>query len=214
MLEENNVRKGFLEHEAYVKLRNALPEGVQLLFVVGYHVGCRSGELLKVKWSQVDLVAKRIRLEPGTTKNKQSRHLPIFGEMIERLSLEKQIRDTTFPDCAAVFHRHGKPVRNFRKSWDAACKAAGLVGLLFHDLRRTAVRNMVRAGIPEKTAMAISGHKTRSVFDRYNIVNDRDLTDAGAKLERYLDGLGILSGIPAENEETKPETNERTTRLQ
>ena len=143
-------------------------------------------------------MAKRIRLEPGTTKNKQPRHLPIYGEMIERLGLEKQVWDATFPDCQAVFHRHGKPVRNFRKAWDTACKAAGLDGLLFHDLRRTAVRNIVRAGIPEKTAMPISGHKTRSVFDRDNIVKDRDLTDAGAKLERYPDELGILSGIPAQ----------------
>ena len=125
MLEKNNVRKGFLEHEAYTKLRNALPEGVQLLFVVGYHVGCRSGELLKVKWSQVDLVAKRIRLEPGTTKNKQPRHLPIFGEMIERLRLEKQIRDATFPDCQAVFHRHGKPVRNFPQILGCGLQADG-----------------------------------------------------------------------------------------
>jgi integrase len=88
MLEENNVRKGFLEHEAYTKLRDALHEGVQLLFVVAYHVGCRRGELLKVKWSQVDLVAKRIRLEPGTTKNKEARTLPIYGEMTERLKID------------------------------------------------------------------------------------------------------------------------------
>jgi len=214
MLEENNVRKGFLEHDAYTKLRHALEDGVQLLFVVAYHVGCRRGELLKVKWSQIDLIAKRIRLEPGTTKNKQGRTLPIYGEMVERLKLEKEVRDATFPDCAFVFHRHGKPVRNFRKSWAAACEASGVAGLLFHDLRRTAVRNMVRAGIPEKTAMAISGHKTRSVFDRYNIVNDRDLTDAALKMERHLDGLGILSGIPASTEDSKSEGDKQTTRLQ
>jgi len=97
MLEENNVCKGFLEHEFYTKLRDALPDGVQLLFVVAYHVGCRRSELLKVKWFQADLIAKRIRLEPGTTKNREGRTLPIFGEMIERLRLERQIRDTTFP---------------------------------------------------------------------------------------------------------------------
>ena len=114
--------------------------------------------------------------------------------MIERLGLEKQVRDPMFPDCQAVFHRRGKPVRNCPKAWDTACKAAGLDGLLFHDLRRTAVRNIVRAGIPEKTAVAISGHKTRSVFDRYNIVSDRDLTDAGAKLE-----------LPGRKEESKGE---------
>jgi integrase len=214
MLEENNVRKGFLEHEAYTKLRDALPDGVQLLFVVGYHVGCRTGELLKVKWSQVDLRAKRIRLEPGTTKNKEGRTLPIYGEMVERLRLGREIRDRLHPACAFVFHRNGKPIRDFRKSWDVACKAAGLSELLFHDLRRTAVRNMVRAGIPEKTAMAISGHKTRSVFDRYNIINDRDLTDAAARMERHLGSLGILLGIPAKTEASKDDGDEQTTRLQ
>jgi integrase len=73
MLEENNVRKGFLEHLAYLRLRDALPEEVRLLFVVAYHVGCRKGELLRIEWPQVDLQARRIRLEPGTTKNKEGR---------------------------------------------------------------------------------------------------------------------------------------------
>jgi integrase len=106
--------------------------------------------------------------------------------MREWLLMQQEIRATSFPDCQYVFQRAGKPIKNFRKAWADACVRAGVPGLLFHDLRRTAVRNMVRAGIPEKVAMQISGHKTRSVFDRYNIVSDRDLADAAAKMEQHV----------------------------
>src|SRR4030095_15293657 len=104
MLEENNVRKGFLEHEVYLKLRDALPVYLRPLFVVAYHVGCRRGELLKIEWSQVDWAAKRIRLEPGTTKNKEGRTLPIYGEMREWLEMQRQIRDAHYPNCLSVFY--------------------------------------------------------------------------------------------------------------
>ena len=82
-----------------------------------------------------------------------------------------------------LFTRNGEPVRDFRGAWDALVKAAGVPGLLFHDLRRSAVRNMIRRGVPQKTAWEISGHKTDAVFSRYNIVSEGDLADAAKKIE-------------------------------
>ena len=78
---------------------------------------------------------------------------------------------------------NGKPIVGFRKRWDKLTASAGCPGLLFHDLRRSAVRNMIRRGVPETVAMKISGHKTRAVFDRYNVTSEQDLADAALKIE-------------------------------
>ena len=99
---------------------------------------------------------------------------------------EYQKRDKTIGMSSYVFHHKGEPIGDIRKSWDAACKQARVEGKIFHDLRRTAIRNMIRAGVPERVAMAISGHRTRAVFDRYNIVSEDDLRSAMEKTSAYL----------------------------
>ena len=213
-LEEHNIRTGFLEHDVYLRVRAELPEQIRPLFVIAYYTGARLGELKRLRWEQVDLTAKRITLDPGTTKNGEGKRLPIYGEMSKWLAIEKEIRDTQFPECRYVFRRRGRPVKDFRKAWAQACQRAGVPGLLFHDLRRTAVRNMVRAGVPEKIAMQISGHKTRSVFDRYNIVNERDLDLAAERMQQHLASLGTLLGTPVENTANSKAKNKRASLLQ
>ena len=187
-LPEDNVRCGFLEHDQYITLRNELPPHARLLLVIGYHTGIRSGELRRIRWSQVDLVAGEIRLAGPQTKNRRPRTVPIYGEMREWLLMTKEERDQRWPTCEWVFARKGKQVGDFRKVWEPASARAGVPGLLFHDLRRSAVRNMERAGIPRKVAMEISGHRTESVYRRYDIVSRRDLMAAAQKLELYLEG--------------------------
>lgn len=200
MLTEDNVRTGFLEHDQFIKLKAALPTYLQALLVVGYYTGARVQELLNLQWSQVDLNAKRIIVEPGTTKNKLGKTIPIFFDDMEKTLRELRAeRDSNFPKCTYVFSRAGQRIKSCRKAWANGCADAGLAGLRFHDLRRSAVRLMTRAGIPEKIAMQISGHKTRSVFDRYNIVSDRDLTDAAAKMQTDVRSLVTLLVTPDQN---------------
>ncbi len=98
----------------------------------------------------------------------------------------KELRGRNYPYCPYVCHRNGKPFNQLRHGWDAACERVGVKGRTFHDLRRTGVRNLIRAGVPETVAMKISGHKTRSVFDRYDITSEEDLREAATRLEDYI----------------------------
>ena len=143
-----------------------------------------------------------MRLEPGTTKNKDGRVIYMTPELkslleaqrVNTLALQRQ----TDQIITLVFHNEGQPICNYYKAWQKACGEAGLSGKIPHDFRRTAVRNMVRAGIPERVAMQITGHKTRSVFDRYHIVSDGDLKEAAQKLsEAHLATvLATVSPLP------------------
>ena len=179
-LPEGEPRKGFLKPEHYRKLLFELPENLRLLFVIAYHVGLRKGALLRMKWSQVDLQANTIWME-GRQKNRKPEPIavPIYGDMAK--FLEVQPRTSEY-----LFTRGSTPIRDFRGAWGQACQRAGVPDLLFHDLRRTAVRNLRRAGVAETVIMKITGHRTRSVFERYNITDHSDTLDAGRLAEEFL----------------------------
>jgi integrase len=196
-LPEDNVRTGFLEKADYGRLLEELPAYLQLALVLGYHTGCRVGELVGLQWTDIDLDGPEptFTIPAHLAKNRRHRTIPIYGDMVSVMRRQKAERDEKYPALEWLFHDGtGKRLKTFAKAWASAHKRAGLDKRLFHDLRRSAIRNMVRAGIPEKLAMAISGHKTRHVFDRYNIVTDKDLANAGSMLTQYLstqpDGKG------------------------
>lgn len=179
-LTEDEPRKGFLKPELYQKLLVELPEDLRLLFVIAYHVGLRKGALLRIRWSQVDLKANTIWMEGRKSNRKpEPTAVPIYGDMAK--FIEMQPRTSEY-----LFTRGTKPIRDFRESWDLACERAGIPELLFHDLRRTAVRNLRRAGVPETVIMKITGHRTRSVFERYNITDHTDTQEAGRKAGEFL----------------------------
>jgi integrase len=146
-----------------------------------YNYGWRVSELLNLRVGQVDLVARTIRLEPGTTKNQEGREVTIESETL--LQLLRHCAQGKRPQDH-VFTRGDKPVRDFRKSWQNLCTAAGVPALLFHDLRRTAARNLRAAGVAEEIIMRIAGWKTSSVFKLYAIVDKSDIRTALQQLER------------------------------
>jgi integrase len=154
------------------------------VLVIGYHLGMRRGEILKLRWDQVDWDANLIRLEKKQTIGKQARVAPLYGELRAWLDIAYAGRD---PECPFIVSWKGQGITEVKTAWNNARVRAGVPELLVHDLRRTAVRNMVRAGIPEKRAILISGHKSRSIFDRYDITDERDIQGDGEKLARYLE---------------------------
>lgn len=181
-LKENNVRKGFMTPEQYAQIMKHLPEHLKPIFQFAYRTGCRRGEILNLQWRNVNLADGMIRLEPGETKNDTGRTIPLSSDLVS--TLEGLDRSTAY-----VFTKNGRRIRSIKDAWNKSCKSAGLPDMLFHDLRRTGVRNLSRAGVPEHVAMSISGHKTRAIFDRYNIVSELDAKEAMKKLEAHTTNL-------------------------
>ncbi len=183
MLREDNIRTGFLEstqHDNLAAETGKVGLWLRAMFETGYTYGWRHEELVALRVRQVNLGDGTIRLEPGTTKNSEGREvsmtLPVRTLLTQCVHGKEQ-------DDHVFTREKGRPVRDFRGAWDSVCVAAKVPGLLFHDLRRTAARNLRRAGVAEGVIMKIGGWKTRSVFERYAIVSQSDICDAMMKLE-------------------------------
>ena len=224
--EKGNARQGFFADSDFHAVKDRLPEYLQDFVQFGYLTGWRKGEIASLCWSDVE--GDVVRLRGENAKNGEGRSVTLSGDLadlMQRRTAHRQVETKTGVLLSAyVFHHNGHPVGDFRKAWATACVAAGMghfvcdrcnqtlerpccaacnrearyAGRIFHDFRRTAVRNMVRAGVPERVAMTISGHKTRSIFDRYNIVNEADLREAMERTQDYLRHSAVHSARPKE----------------
>ena len=187
MLRVNNVRKGFFELEQFRAVLRHLPGECQAVATVAYVTGWRRKELLSRQWRHLDLNAGWLRLEPGETKNREGRMFPLTASLRECLLIQlgrtRELERRTGKVIPWIFHRNGRPIHSFRDAWRRACLVAGVPGRLFHDFRRTAVRNLERAGIPRSTAMAMVGHKTEAIYRRYAIVDEGVLREAATLLD-------------------------------
>ena len=168
-LRENPPRQGFFEHPEYLTVRAHLPAPWQDILDLAYYSGWRKQEILGLTWEEIDMAGGVIRLSPARSKTLVGRMLPISQPIAEALARRRARRD---PESPLVFHRDGIPVRRWRTAWRTACQSAGVPTRFLHDCRRTAARNLIRASVLERVAMLLTGHKSRAIFDRYNIIHD------------------------------------------
>jgi integrase len=200
-LAESKPRQGFIEQKQYDALAANCPKlWMRTMLALGYSFGFRKAELLTLKVSDVNLLCGTVQLRDS--KNGDPRKVSLTGDARNLLAACCAGKSG---DDRAFTRGKGKAISDFRKTWEKITLAAGCPGLLFHDLRRSAVRNMVRGGIPETVCMRISGHKTRNVFDRYNITSERDLADAAKKME-LSQRQAKVAEIQQETEQAEPVT--------
>jgi len=200
-LDELNAREGFFEKgEFFAMLAHVADPALRDFIEWAYWTGMRKGEIAKLTWAAFDRETWTLTLPARSAKTKRPRKLALTGPL--RAIIERRVAGRRL-DTPLIFWRLRKEqpraIYEFRKAWDSACRAAGLepgiAGRVFHDLRRTGVRNLIRAGVERKVAMKISGHLTESIFERYNIDTDDDLRDAIGKVSVYVEGLPTAPSV-------------------
>jgi len=202
MLKEDNAKEGFFEDSDYYTILKKLPNYMKGPVIFAYWTGWRLRQVCALTWNMIKIKDRLITAPGRITKNKKAHTIYMNDPILEIIKERFSQRNL---GCPHVFHRNGHQLKDFRFVWNGACRDAGLgygyriskgyvemwekqfnPGPTFHDFRRTAVRNLIKSGVPEKVAMKITGHKTRSVFDRYNIVTSEDLKWAAEKQAEKL----------------------------
>ena len=185
--EIDNVRSGFFSRQEIRRVIAHLPADLADFTEFAWLTGMRKSEIASLRWEHVDGDCIRLRAEDA--KGRKPRLIPFEGELADLIKRRRAARELEIDGVAMIaeliFHRDGEPIREFRKSWATACKKAG-VHRLFHDLRRSACRNMVNAGVPQSLAMKISGHRTDAMFKRYAIGDEADLRTALRRTQKYV----------------------------
>lgn len=183
----DNVRSGFLNRAPFDVLYSHLPEDVRDIALFAFLTGWRKSAILSLEWG--DVRDGNIYLRGVNSKNKKPYYVPIIGELVQLIERRKEARSVKTNSgvllSSLVFHHAGKCIAEFRKSWASACKRANCEGLLFHDLRRSAARQLIRSGVTKDVAKLVGGWKTDSMFSRYNVCSETDLVDAMQKVTQY-----------------------------
>jgi integrase len=189
MVREDNVRRGFISEAEFERLYRVLPyAGLRALAACSFYTGVRKGELTAVDWPQVDFDHGVITI--FDTKNKRPREIPVFeGLMLDSLSDCRADLEQLGKAGAAVFVYEGRRIGDFKRAWKTAVVRVGHPDLLFHDLRRSANRNMRDMGVPQGIRMGIMGHQTPSMDRRYGIVDRTDLDVVRELYKRHTEDV-------------------------
>jgi len=183
MLPENNKRDRVLTKEEFESLVSFLPQHAARIVTTAYYTGMRAGEIFGLTWDRVNLKEGFIDLEPEDTKTSEPRRIylsPVLRDIFSQLSRVRHINHNF------VFTYKGNPVKEIKSTFRSACKKAGIRDFRFHDLRHTFNTNMRKAGVDRSVIMKITGHKTMSMFERYNTVDKDDAQEAIKRLDEFL----------------------------
>jgi len=187
--EAGRARQGFFEAEDFLAVRARLPRHLQPVATFGFITGWRRREILGLRWgTNINFAENVVRLEAPATKNARAREFEMTPDLRALLEAQRRVTDEAQRELQTiipfVFHRNGRPIRSFYRSWRTACRATG-VHRIFHDLRRSAVRTLEAANVPRSTAMAMTGHRTERVYAAYAITEAGTRKHGAEKLARH-----------------------------